>query len=454
MIMLKHPVLPALLAALLLGACASTPWSPPATELPLDWRAPMALEGEAVAPVWWNAFDDPVLHELIAAAEFGNLDLAALEFRVLQARAGLDSARGALLPQVAASGSASRTEGDSSWRAQGALRASYTLDLWGADRARLDASLAQLDAVIASRSLSAWRLGTAVAQLHFNRRALEERVALAGDSLDLAERTFELIRARYDAGLISGLDLALAESAVASERGNLLAVHQARDLALNSMALLLGLPPVHVAETLAGGDSLLDLAVPMRPSVIPAQALVNRPDIRIQEASLRAANADIGIARAQLLPQVSLSAGTAIARGGGGWIADIGASLAQVVFDGGQRRAGITISEARYEELLRNYQATILDALVEVEDALVLTDRLESRESIDHEQLDAAERAFRLSEARYRAGLVDALTLLSAQNSFLRARDSLLQTRAARLQAMAGLYAAIAGRSDEAASTP
>lgn len=438
---------PALLGlCLLLGGCATRPWTPPDSPAPAAFHTQAAAEAEVPADdAWWLAFDDPALDALIEQAAFGNLDLAAAEQRIRQAQFGLAAAEGARLPGLDASASTSRSERDDRWRAQAALRASYTLDLWGAERARVDAALARLDAVTETRHLNAWRLATAVVQLHVSRRALDERLLLAEDSLRLAESTFARMQARYDAGLISGLDLALAENAVLGERAARLAIDQARQQAVNAAATLLGRPPGEVGGVASDGRSLLDVTVPALPEAVPSAVLLRRPDIRIAEAGLRAAHADIEVARGQLLPQVSLSAGSAISRGGGGWIADISAGLAQRIFDGGQRRAGIRQAEAGYEELLIGYRGSILAAIVEVEDALLLAEHLARREALEREQLAGSERAFRLSEARYRSGLIDALTLLSSQNAYLRARDGLLQTRAARLQALAGLYAAVVG---------
>lgn len=433
----------AMLLLPLLGACAVTHHPSPLPEAPERWRTELNAAA-AVVPDWWRVFADEALSNLLEQAALHNLDLAAADQRVAQARASLQQAHGQQWPVVTAGALGSKAEGKAEY-GQLSLDASYTLDLWSADRARAFGTQADLDAAIASRAFTAWRLGTSVAQLYFERRALDERLALATDGLAAAQRTFQLTQERYRSGLVSGLDLALAETAIATEQANVIAVQQARDEAHNAMALLLGRAPAELEAWVGAEPSLLELELVPVPAALPAEVLARRPDIRIQEAQLRAADADITVARAKLFPSLTLSAGGLIVHGVAGMVAEASASLVQVVFDGGERRAGVRLAEARYAELLDNYRAGVLNALVEIENALARVKWLTEREGNDRVTLQAAQRAFQLSQIRYESGLESALTLLSSQSSFLRARDRLLQARSERVQALVALYAGMAG---------
>lgn len=425
-----------------LASCAIQTQPKPELAVPAVWRTPM--EGVASAGnSWWLSFNDTELTKLIETAQLQNLDVAAAGQRVAQAQASLAAARGQQLPSVDLGASARETDGKSS--ASVNLGAAYTLDLWGAARARAFGARSQLEATEASRSFTVWRLGAAAAQLYYRRRALDERLKLADGSLAIAERTYGLVESRYKAGFISGLDLALAQTAVANQRSSVASVQLERDQAHNAMAQLLGQAPAQLAESVPNPQALLDLTPPPIPQALPAEALARRPDIHVLEAQLRGADANITVARAELFPQIGISADGSFVRGAEEMVFSIGASLVQAVFDGGQRRAGVRLAQAQYAELLENYRAGILAALVEIEDVLAQVRRLADREESDRAVLESAQRAYQLSEIRYKSGLVDAFVLLSSQDSFLRARDSLIQTRSSRLQALVGLQAGIAG---------
>lgn len=424
----------------LLMACVAPRQPPPAVDVPTDWRS--ALAGEVrIESDWWRLFRDTQLSVLLEDAQSQNLTVAVANHRVIQARLLLASARAQQLPSADGAVSVQRTSGLSSESVS--IGASYSLDLWGADRERHRGARARLEAVEASREVTIWRLQTQVAQLYFQRRALAESLMLAREALAIAEDTFKRVQARYDAGVISGLDLALVRTAVAQERTNVSAVQLAGDLARDAMGELLGRAPAQFVDADHQVIPLLETFLPPLPNALPAEVLARRPDIQVLEAQLRGADANIGLVRAQLLPQVSISTAGALALGGSDWLFSEGGNLAQAIFDGGQRQTAVHLAEAQYQELVENYRLGVIDVLVEVENAWVQVRRLAEREELDRAVLESAKRAYDLSDTRYQSGLVDALTLLSAQNNYLRSRDRLIQTRAAHLQALVALHAGI-----------
>lgn len=413
----------------------------PQTSAPNAWRA----QFDGIAPVeekWWLVFDDSRLNGLIESAQLQNLDVAAATQRVAQARAALQMTSGQELPRLDLTAGLQRSDVGSIGGSAN-LGAGYTLDLWSAAKARTQGAQSQLEAVEAGRAVTLWRLSTAVAQLYYQRRSLDELLEIAYESLATAERTYERVQARHQSGLISALDLALAKTAVESERGTLATVKSARDRAHNAMALLLGRAPSQLAASEIDPQPLLDVSLPALPRALPAETIARRPDLHVVEAQLRAADANIVVARASLFPQLGIDAGGVLVRGAPDAAFSLGTNLVQAVFDGGQRRAGVRLAEAQYEELLENYRGAILKALSEIEDGLAQVKELAETEEVNRAVLESARHAHELSQARYDSGLVDALTLLSAQSTYLRARESLVRTRSAHLQALAGLHAGI-----------
>ncbi|KZD10310.1 efflux transporter outer membrane subunit [Oceanibaculum pacificum] len=451
----------AVVAALALSACATeVPTAVKPITAPSGWRAggdaPLAdsLPG-SVSEGWWTAFDDPEMDVVVAEALEGNFDLRAAGARVQQAQAVLRSQASNLMPQVNASGGGSyRTYLDD--RASGrsfdaGIGINYTVDLWGGLAAAERAAAADLAATEQDRAATALDLSLAVAQLHLQHRALLDRLAIATDSLETAERLVGLVRSRYDAGAVSRLDLSLTETNFYNERASVESLRQSLAELENSLSLLLGKPPAEIYFAhYRGSIGVLDVATPPTVLSMPASVLARRPDIQSAELRLASAEADIEAARAALLPSLTIGVdGRMVAETIAGAFDPtrlalaIPVALAQAVFDGGRRQANIDIAVAQREQLLQNYGQAVLGALVDVEDALVAIRALERREASERLALDSAEQSFRLSEVQYGAGRTDSLTLLTAQQTLLRARTSVIDTRSLRLQAIAALYAAL-----------
>lgn len=451
------------LVALALGGCASVPNGvTPAVETPASWNNVMPVAVSATAPAgvparpvparWWESFGGAELGRLIARAHRDNPDLAAAAQRISQATARARAAGAGLLPGLDASGSSSRGwpgEGRPSSGFQAGLDASYEVDLWGLNRANLEASEALAVATGFDRDVVALSLDAEIAATYFQYLNLHDRLANAHGILDIAERVLELVEKKAELGAASGLEVAQQRAAVASLRANVPTLEQRRAETLNALAQLLG--------TTAGGvviraTSLDGVRLPVIAPGLPSDLLARRPDLRRAEASLAAARADVRVARAAMMPSIRLTSGAGYAStelsslfSPAGFLANLAGGLAAPIFDGGRLAAQRDQAVAGEAEAVDAYRAAVIAAFRDVEDALAAIEYLAEIEAAQRQALAEAERAYELAEIRYRAGSTDFLTLLETQRSLFQQEDTLEQTRLARLSAAVSLYRALGG---------
>lgn len=441
--------------ALALSGCDLSPDRElPAVELPPEWSE----SGEAVAwPAadWWRRFETPALDELIARAYAYNYDLAAAAARVRQADAQVRIAGGRLLPGISASaGTDRRWNGSESGMTVRdgfdlSLAAAYEIDAFGANRNAAEAAEAQALFRRFDREAVALTVVASVASTYFQALHLRDRLGVAQRNLDLAVRVLEIAEARVRNGAASPLELAQQRTAVASQRAVLPSLRAELRQTENALAILVGATPA--GAPLARG-SIMTVTLPPIEAGLPSGILVRRPDIQAAERRLAAANAEIGVARAALFPDLSLTASYGFASSALGSLLDpaslgtrIAASVVQSIFSGGALEGGVELARERYVELAESYRHTILVALGDVDDALVVARRAAEREVAEMVAVAEAQEAFRLAEIRYRAGEVDLLTVLDAQRSLFQTEDRLVQTRLERLQAAVSLYRALGG---------
>lgn len=399
---------------------------------------------------WW-----PDGESWMASVFDGNLDRARALAVLEQSSAQTRVARAGLLPRAGGSVGANRDqplEGSGTQRVNLALSLDWDPDVFGGAAATLRATEARERAQTALLGATERQLIVQANQAALTWLVARESLGLAESSMAIAERTFELVRARREAGAVSGVDLALAAERLQAERSRLVARREAYQAATDALVLLSG-------RLRAEGDEVmltrwLGTALPtMDPPVVPLDAstrLDRTPEVRVAQWQLVAAGAEIEAVQAAFYPELSLRAGLS-GRGStvaavldpGAWVASLAATLAQTVFDGGRRVAERDRAQARYRELLTEYRARALDALATAErqSLRVLTNR--EQLEIEQARLTAATRASELAELRYRAGLVDALTLLSAQSGEIDARERLLLTRLEALDAWLVLYGSL-----------
>jgi NodT family efflux transporter outer membrane factor (OMF) lipoprotein len=442
---------------LTLSACASYTDAPaPAAALPAAYLGSVTSTAATPAADWWRSFGSSELSALVTAALAANADLAMAAERVRQAEAQARMAQASLFPALSFGAGASRREtrgnGDVDTGASALnvnISASYELDFWGQNSSALRSAEYALSATQFDRETLRLTLISGVASAYFQILALQERVRLARENLRIAERVFKVVKVRADNGAVSSLDVARQQAVLLGQQVALLPLQLQLRQIRYALALLLDTAPQDVVVT---NESLLALSVPDVAAGVPSSLLLRRPDLASLEAQLAASNANLTVARAALLPSMSLtgSAGAASSSlsgliGNPALTLSLGASLMQAIFDGGRLRAQVDMAASRERELVLAYRKAALAALVDVENALAARSRSGEQELLLTQSQQQAARVLRLAEVRYREGSDDLLVLLDAQRTLFQAADQLAQIRQSRLQATLDLIKALGG---------
>lgn len=422
--------------------------------LPAQWRnaAPADNAISTIDPQWWRTFGSDELSGLIALAQAQSLDVAAAVARVRQAEASARIAGAALLPAVTGTLDASRearlggnASVDGTW-VGATLSASYEVDVWGRLSAARGSALATLQASRFDRDAVQWTVTTGVASAWLQAVALRERVTIGERSLASAERLLVLVESRSRAGAATPLELAQQRGLVASQRRSVEALRQQAGEACTAVSILLG----QTGALDLGAVRLASLEVPRIGAGIPTALLTRRPDIARAEAQLAAGDADVQVARAAMLPSLTLTGsvetgGNRLRRVFDNPLYSLAAGLAAPIFDGGRLAAERDLALAQRQELVATYRSAIVDAFGDVEVALNAVTGMDAQMSSQSEELAQAQRALTLAESRYRAGSDTLLTLLDTQRTLYTAQDTAVQLQAQRLQAAVALFKALGG---------
>ncbi|WP_236180434.1 MULTISPECIES: efflux transporter outer membrane subunit [Pseudomonas] len=452
-----------LTVCLMLSACGSPVQRPDSgLQPPATWQSPHDASVARVDPQWWKQFGSPELDRLIEQARLGSFDLAAAVTRVRQAQAGTVIAGGSQLPEIKAGANANRQkllrgngysqlDADSSNKAvdyfDANLSASYEIDFWGGKRASRDSAQFALQASEFDRATVELTLLSGVANTYAQVLSLREQSRIAELNLANAQNVLKLVQTRYDSGSATALELAQQKSLVAAQQRQLPQVQQQARDALISLAALLGRP---VQELQTGAEPFDRLQWPTIDAGVPSDLLSRRPDIARAEAQLAAAEADVTVARAAMLPTVTL---TAQLGSGANQFDDmirspfynLTAGLVAPIFNNGRLSAERDKATARQEELLETYRGAIINGFADVEKALNGIRGLDEQRQWQSEELNQAQAAFDIARRRYQAGAEDLLTVLETQRTLYAAQDLNVQLRLLRLQASIGLYKALGG---------
>lgn len=411
---------------------------------------------------WWAAFSDPTLSSLIDRAAAANLDVKAAEARIRQARASVAISRSGLFPTLDASGSATRSRrpgrtadgkntGVYTNLFQAGLDASWEIDVFGGVRRGVEAAQATQAAVVEDRRNVLVTLEGELAMNYADLRGAQEQLRVAFSNLQAQQRTLEITRGKFQGGLISRLDVAQAESQVATTRAAIPGLQAAVQDAVYNIGVLLAQDPASLeAELLT--DSPIPLAPPVVPAGIPSELLERRPDIRRDEALLHAATADVGVAISNLYPRFSLTGSFGLSSTDLARFANIanrsfsfGPSFRWPLFQGGALRANIELNQARVEEALDAYQQTILLALRDVDSALMNYAKEQERHAALVDAVDANRRSVDMSTRLYEAGETDFLTVLTAQRSLFASEDALAASTRNLATDLIAIYKALGG---------
>ena len=422
--------------SLALSACSLAPnYQRPQMAIPTGWSSGVGTAHDSGSPFWQDLGSEE-LNRLIDNVLAQNLDLEAALHRVEQARAQAKVASAPLYPNVNASGSASRTFQNSQDKnaASGGAEISYEVDLWGKNRNRARSANYRIDASEFDREALRLVVTSDATNLYAQILSLNDRVQIAQFNLNNAQEILRIVEARFNAGSVSGLEVSQQRVAVNNFRSALAALIEQRSTTANALAILLGLAPQSFTPPDAPLASLKMPAVDLMP---PATLLTARPDIESAEANLRAANADIGEARAAFFPSLTLSASTVIAAGFGNPAAaasSIASGVLAPIFTGGQLTGNLESVTARQRELAASYQKTVLVAFQEVEDALATLKGANDRAEIARSSVIESQNAYNIAKAQFDAGAIDYLNLLDTQRSLYLAQDSQIAINQAQLQ--------------------
>ncbi|WP_341523110.1 efflux transporter outer membrane subunit [Pseudomonas sp. G.S.17] len=448
---------------LLLGACASPP--PPINSgiaVPVAWQSPWTAADRQTGQQWWQQFDSPQLNRLIEQARAGSYDLAAAMARVRQARADSVIAGASNVPEITSGANANRQRliSGKGYRQLDAYEAeptatffdvsfsaSYEVDFWGGNAATRRSAEQSLQASEFDQATVELTLLSAVADSYVQSLALDEQARIAELNLANAQHVLALVQTRFQSGSATALDLARQKSLVAGQQRQVPLIRQQAQAARITLATLLGQP---VQQLTLEHQSFEHLNWPDASPGLPSELLSRRPDIASAEARLAAAQADIQVARAAMLPKLTLSASF----GSGGDVAsdilrspfyNLGGGLLTPIFNNGRLGAERDKTIARQQELLETYRGAIISAFADVEKALNAIAGLDQQRQWQSEELQQAQRAFQIAESRYQAGAEDMLSVLDTQRTLYQAQEQSVQLRLSRLQASVALYKALGG---------
>lgn len=460
-----------LLSGLVLSACTSPPGAQDSgIEAPLSWSrlfggssAPAPLTSRPDADVeqnWWRHFGDPTLDALVAEALENNKGLAIAKARVEEARANRGVTRSALLPEVSIQGGAQRgnqgyaTNDKEVSIAEVDLRATWDLDLFGRNQARLAQSSALLQSEDASRQGVRVALLAEVARTYFDLRDALRQLDLTRQNLETQQRTLEIIQAQQQGAMASDFDVQRAGAQVSATAALIPAQETARDVALNRLAVLLGRPPGTKDTALLSG--LQDMT-PLDSSIVtaaPAKILAARPDVRAAERRYAASLSARDAASAELFPNISLTAlfgaQSATPFNASPW--GLAASLVQPVLNFGRIESQIDAADSRQKQAFLGYQQTVLGALEDMENALSRYGHETQRNQSLVTGVSQNRRAAELAHSQYSNGFTGLLDVLVAERNLLEAEQAQALSDTNLRRHLVSIYAAAGGGWDDAGS--
>ena len=459
-----------LLAATWMTGCAVGPnYHRPAVQVPQSFRAPEPLPAtQAISFAdfkWWEVFKDDELQQLVKTALVQNYDLRDAVTRVEAARANLGITRSNQFPQVNASGDVqfTRLSRDGSfplpasfvqsqnrnWGEASLNLLSFEIDLWGRLRRSTEAARANLLSAEENRKAIIVTLVSDVATAYFTLRELDYELEISQRTLETRRDSLQLVQTRQGGGVATLLDLRQAEQLVDTAAQTIPALQQQIEETENHISLLLGRNPGAVIRHGAFNEQVVP---PEVPPGLPSALLERRPDIQAAEQNLIAANAEIGVAKAEYFPKLSLSGALGgqssqlsrlFAGPNSAW--SFVPQLTQPIFTAGRIKSNVRFAEAQRDSALNQYQKAIQTAFTEVSNALIAHQRVrESR--VQQEALVAAlQDRKRLAYVRYRGGVDTQLNALDADRDLFNAELTLRQMKLNELLSVVQLYKALGG---------
>lgn len=460
-----------LTSLLFLSGCSLIPSVGPNYETPEDpsvagWEHHEESEklyatAQSARTAWWGQLNDPVLGDLIQKAFVANPSYEIAASRLREARANTNIAIGSFLPMIDGSYNATRT-GNSKNRPnaefipnrtdtyQAGFDASWEIDIFGGLRREYEAADAEEEAAAASYDDAGVSVAAEVARNYVEFRSFEKRVSIAEGNLKIQEESRDLVKAKFDAGVSSELDLAQANSQLEATRATVPVLRTELKRRLYRLATLCGQAPQ--AFTVAGTIATIPTMNGALEISQPSELLRSRPDVRVAERQLAAQTARVGVAIADIFPKIRLigSLGVQSEKSGSLFEGDsrfwsFGPSVTMPFFHGGQILANIDVQEERTTQALALYEQTVLGALEDAQNSLNAYSYELERVGSLQKSLEASNRALAISKDLYAQGLVDFLRVLEAQRATFSAEDSFTESQARVALSGIGVYKAFAG---------
>ena len=406
---------------------------------------------------WWTMFEDGVLNHMEDTALKYNWDLKAAVARVDQARAEVTVAGANQLPSVSTTGTTGRAgdaQGSGQVQSRAGLTASFELDLWGKYRRLKESARAKLLATEAARDTVRLALTSDVAKQYFTMLMLDHQIEIAQQTVEARQENVRIYQSRYEAGYATEVDLRRVQANLQSVKAQEDTLRLQLSKTETALAVLLGKSPrAIVEENITRGKHLNELTlVPNVPANLPSDLLERRPDVMTAEQNLIAANADIGVARTAYFPDISLTAAAGYASsalnslfGGNSGVWNLGAGLSAPIFEGGKIKAQNEQAEAKYREILADYQKTLQLAFKEALDALNSNQMYRQIYDSYLAQTNDMRRSYELTKQQEDAGLIGVTDLLSVEETLLSSEMNLSTARKNELDAVVDLAKALGG---------
>jgi multidrug efflux system outer membrane protein len=437
-----------------LAGCAVGPnYKRPSVPAPPQFRAGEAPPSQSSLGdiKWFDLFQDETLRGLIHEAVQANYDIRIAAQRVLEGQGQLAATRSGLFPQFGAQAEAGRTGVKSPTQSWGGIFgvASWEIDLFGKLRRATEAARADLLALQENQKAVMQALVAQVASAYFDLREYDAELQYVRESIKTRQESVNLVAARVQGGVASALELDQAKTLVASAQANLSLLEKTQEQTENLINYLLGKQPGPVAR----GKSLVDQPQPPQiPAGLPSALLERRPDLRVAEQQLIAANARVGVAKAAFYPSINLTAS------GGYQTSDLlgivnksafsysmGGVVDLPIFDAGRRTGNYKIAKAQHEELLIAYQKAINGAFRDVSDTLVGYQKTREYSGSQRVLTDTLRDQSKLANERYTGGVSSYLEVLDTERQRLTAEQQLAQADRDVLTALVQLYKALGG---------
>jgi outer membrane protein, multidrug efflux system len=451
-----------LLISTFFGCTVGPNYQRPSVDAPQSWRFEDREAKDVANTAWWEQFNDPVLNDLIRIAIEENKDLKIAAARVEEFAGLYGTTRAALFPQVGAGASASRQRtsektGPAPLDGQANptfnnyevfLNASWEIDLWGKLRRATEAARANLLSTEEARRTVILTLVSSVANSYINLRALDKQLELTKQTAERYKESYDIFKLRFEYGIVSEIEVSQAKSQYEEALANIPFFEKTIAQQENALSLLLGRNPGPIPR----GNTIDQLMLPAVPAGLPSDILMNRPDILQAEQNLIAANANIGVARAQYFPAISLT-------GLFGWasndLSDLfkGASrtwnwtvpVTAPIFTAGAIAGQVKAAEALQQQALFTYEQAIQTSFREVDDALV--DQRKTKEQLEAlvQQVDALRNYSSLAWVRYENGYTSYLEVIDADSRLYNAEVTHTKTQGNLFQALVNVYKAMGG---------